>query len=223
MLTEIFFLNNVHISIVIVLTVLTQIGGVALLLSLLISRKWKSTIRNKSVLTFLVVYSALSLLVVPNLARYFGRVKISNSENISPVNYAYVLMNRNYVVPELHEVLVRTSSLLRKDGIKVKYLDANFPFINSFPLLPHLSHNDGKKIDLLFVYTDVNGKVTNRCKSLSGYGIYTNFKMDEVTSIPIWKINEFLETNYPRGRAIGVFRWFHVDLKVKNRNSLMFS
>ncbi len=37
------------------------------------------------------------------------------------------------------------------------------------------------------------------------------------------RINEFLETNYPRGRAIGVFRWFHFDLKVKNRNSLMFS
>ncbi len=26
---------------------------------------------------------------------------------------------------------------------------------------------------------------------------------------------EFLETNYPRGKAIDVFRWFHFDLKVK--------
>jgi hypothetical protein len=29
-------------------------------------------------------------------------------------------------------------------------------------------------------------------------------------------IKEFLETNYPRGRAIGVFRRFHFDLKPKN-------
>ncbi|MEN8187970.1 MAG: hypothetical protein ABFR05_12645, partial [Bacteroidota bacterium] len=26
---------------------------------------------------------------------------------------------------------------------------------------------------------------------------------------------KFLETNYLRGRAIGVFRWFHFDLKVQ--------
>ena len=33
-------------------------------------------------------------------------------------------------------------------------------------------------------------------------------------------IKEFLEPNYPRGRAIGVFRWFHFDLRGKNRNSV---
>ena len=28
-------------------------------------------------------------------------------------------------------------------------------------------------------------------------------------------INKFLETNYPRGKAIGVFRSFHFDLKAQ--------
>ena len=32
---------------------------------------------------------------------------------------------------------------------------------------------------------------------------------------------EFLETNYPRSRAIEVFRSFHFDLKVKNQNSFI--
>ena len=31
-------------------------------------------------------------------------------------------------------------------------------------------------------------------------------------------INKFLETNYPQGRAIVVFRSFHFDLKVQKRN-----
>ena len=53
-------------------------------------------------------------------------------------------------------------------------------------------------------------------------GLFRAFDGTELESHFV-RINEFLETNYPRGRAIGVFRWFHVDLKVKNRNSLMFS
>ena len=66
------------------------------------------------------------------------------------------LMNRNYVRPELNTSLQKIGEGLSKKhkGIQVVYLDANFPFINKFPLLPHLSHNDGKKIDLSFIYAD---------------------------------------------------------------------
>jgi len=35
-------------------------------------------------------------------------------------------------------------------------------------------------------------------------------------------IKEFLETNYPQGRATGVFSWFHIDPMVKNRNSFIW-
>jgi hypothetical protein len=57
-------------------------------------------------------------------------------------------------------------------GTTVNYLDANFPFINKFPLIPHLSHNDGKKLDLSFCYSDTKtNKPTNECPSFIGYGI----------------------------------------------------
>jgi hypothetical protein len=54
----------------------------------------------------------------------------------------------------------------------VNYLDANFPFINGFPLVPHLSHNDGKKLDLAFCYKDkATLTATNKAPSPIGYGI----------------------------------------------------
>jgi hypothetical protein len=57
-------------------------------------------------------------------------------------------------------------------GTITNYLDANFPFIDKFPLIPHLSHNDGKKLDLSFCYRDTKtGKPTNECPSIIGYGI----------------------------------------------------
>ena len=57
-------------------------------------------------------------------------------------------------------------------GTTVNYLEANFPFINKFPLVPHLSHNDGKKLDLSFCYRDSKtNETTNDCPSFIGYGI----------------------------------------------------
>jgi hypothetical protein len=37
-------------------------------------------------------------------------------------------------------------------GTRLQVLDASFPFIDGFPLLPHLSHDDGEKVDLSFFY-----------------------------------------------------------------------
>ena len=55
----------------------------------------------------------------------------------------------------------------------IKYLDANFPFWNGFPLLPHLSHNDGKKVDLAFLYLNTKSKKqSNKTPSFIGYGVY---------------------------------------------------
>ncbi|MFN8324139.1 MAG: hypothetical protein U0T74_15870, partial [Chitinophagales bacterium] len=52
------------------------------------------------------------------------------------------------------------------------YLDACFPFGNGFPLFPHLSHNDGKKIDIAFVYRSAaDNTLTNSSPSFIGYGI----------------------------------------------------
>ena len=65
-------------------------------------------------------------------------------------------------------------------GTIINYLDANFPFIDKFPLLPHLSHNDGKKLDLSFLYIDNGlGKQTDKVPSFIGYGISEEPKLNE--------------------------------------------
>jgi len=50
-------------------------------------------------------------------------------------------------------------------------LDANFPFFDGFPILPHLSHNDGNKIDIAFYYGDpsIGQYLRGKAKSPIGY------------------------------------------------------
>ena len=40
----------------------------------------------------------------------------------------------------------------RFPGSATRVLDANFPFFDGFPLLPHLSHDDGRKVDIAIWY-----------------------------------------------------------------------
>jgi hypothetical protein len=57
-------------------------------------------------------------------------------------------------------------------GTTINYLDANFPFINKFPLPPHRSHSDGKKLDLSFLYLDSKTLIhTDKIPSFIGYGV----------------------------------------------------
>jgi hypothetical protein len=48
-------------------------------------------------------------------------------------------------------------------------LDANLPFLDGFPLLPHLSHDDGKKLDIAFFYRTRDGHARGETKSPVGY------------------------------------------------------
>jgi len=56
-----------------------------------------------------------------------------------------------------------------------------------FPLWPHLSHNDGKKIDISFVYEDELGNITNKTKSTTGYGVFEQALNNEVDQTKICK------------------------------------
>lgn len=57
-------------------------------------------------------------------------------------------------------------------GVVIQYLDGSFPSFNYFPLWPHLSHGDGKKLDIAFHYLDAHTKKpVQDGPSFSGYGI----------------------------------------------------
>ncbi len=162
-----------HFLIILVLTLVTQIGGLIWLISILISHKtkWKKRI------VFPVIYLSFNLLVIPFTAPLFGREQLPVFESqLKPHNYFYVLSFRNYVTPQLKTSIKKTAEDVSKDGISISYLDANFPFWDGFLLLPHLSHNDGQKIDIAFMYKTKDGQKTDKNPSLFGYGVFTDSK-----------------------------------------------
>ena len=159
-----------HILFIALLTILTQVGGLLWLVSVFIAAKFQKRKRY----VFLIVYLVCNLLFVPMLAPYFGRTKLPVIKSaLKPQNQIYPLLFRNYVDNELYDVLQQSTIDLAHLGIKTTYLDANFPFFNGFPLFPHLSHNDGKKIDISFMYLENNNK-TDKKPSLMGYGAFTS-------------------------------------------------
>ena len=187
----------------ILLTVTTQIGGIIYLLSLFISHKWNKNLKFKTSIVFIGIYLFSTLIIVPEIAPFFGREKIINSEKIKPTNFMTVLLNRNYVRPKLNELLNETEKKLGGTNIEIHYLDGNFPFINKFPLLPHLSHNDGKKIDISLIYETKTGEITNKQKSISGYGLFENPKHNEYNQIEKCLKNGYFQYDFPKYLTLG--------------------
>ena len=180
---------------IVLLTVLTQIGGLVFLLSWLLYRlvlqnktghtKWAFLVKMA---TLLSLYAAATFVVVPILARLFGRVPLPffTTNHIRPVTHWTCLLNRNYVRPALKSSLETVAKRMndRFPGVEIQYLDASLPFFDGFPLLPHLSHDDGRKLDLAFFYTDRStGQKTNRKPSFSGYGVFEAPRPDENNQI----------------------------------------
>ena len=77
-----------------------------------------------------------------------------------PFTRLICVLNRHYAAPPVHHLLAALAKHIDETypGTVVAYLDANFALIDGFPLPPHLSHNDGLKIDLAFYYVDEQGR-----------------------------------------------------------------
>lgn len=161
--------------------------------------------RMKRLGIFIGLYLLTTFLIVPSIAPVFGREKIKESEFLQAHSFFYKIANRNYVRPELNKAMGKIASEFEKrnSGIKMIYLDANFPFIDRFPLLPHLSHNDGKKIDISLVYKTQNGQLTNKKPSLSGYGAYESPKAGEHDQISVCKYNGNWQYDFPKYLTLG--------------------
>ncbi len=185
------------------LSVLTQVGGLIYVLSLFVCKKYFRNSKLKSLAVFVSFYLVFTFLIIPFIAPIFGREKIQNTDKIKPTNYLTVLLNRNYVVPKINEILASTEQELKNTNIQIRYLDANFPFLNRFPLLPHLSHHDGKKLDLSLVYETRNGKITNKKKSISGYGDFVEPKKGEINQTKICKDRGFVLYDFTKYLTFG--------------------
>jgi len=167
-----------HAIVITLLTLATQIGGIAYLLTFAIVQSVRKHLRPIGLVApvvFLLSYVGLSV-ISAYLAPLFGRVPLPcfSSEHLklamqSPL---YCALNRHYVRPELRSLALRLAENMdqKYPGTVTLGLDANFPFIDGFPLLPHLSHDDGRKLDLAYFYQAPGGAyVRGETKSPIGY------------------------------------------------------
>ena len=209
------------ISFFIILTMLTQVGGLIYLfyqpLSHRIKKRW---IGSKQVIArigvFLLLYLSFTFFIVPPIAKQFGRVTMpyfaTNKVPVKPLTIFTCLLNRHYVKPVLEAQIIQSARRLKRlyPERRIVYLDANFPFWNGFPLLPHLSHDDGKKIDLAFLYKHrITRKIVNGSPSFLGYGVYEAPQKRELNQPSIcarkgyWQYG-FLERITPQGQKEAV-------------------
>lgn len=141
-----------HTFIFLVLTLLTQIGGIAYLGALLLARSWRRRAALTIAAATLTLYVALTFFLVPPLARQLGRVRVP----CDSTTLVACVLSRAYLRPGTLN-LVRSLEQHMADrypGSSVTVLEGSFPFFDGFPLPPHLSHHDGRKVDLAFLYRD---------------------------------------------------------------------
>ncbi|PIB34247.1 hypothetical protein BFP72_01770 [Reichenbachiella sp. 5M10] len=184
----------------VILTVFTQIGGIALLVGVFACKHIKFRF-NRLVLP-LAAYAIFTFVITPIVAPLCGRERVKNSDKIKPTSFATILLNRNYVKPALNTLLFNTAEQLPSD-FELKYLDANFPFINKFPLLPHLSHSDGKKIDISLMYQSSDGQQTNRKPSRTGYGVFVEPTASEYNQTLECKRMGYYQYDFPKYLTLG--------------------
>ncbi len=172
----------IYALIFIALTLLTQVGGVIFLLAVIAGRflipqslqGWRHAALTTVIFIFL--YQALSATAVPALAAIGGREPLpchAQAERpLAAGSRLYCILNRNYVDARLVSLLTEMSRAIDRShpGTITLYLDGNFPFVDGFPLLPHLSHNDGRKLDLAYYYATPDGSyLPGAMRSSLGY------------------------------------------------------
>jgi hypothetical protein len=163
-----------HGAIALALTALTQVGGAIYLAALVIRSRLAilpTRPRAALALTFFGLYLALWF-PVQATAPLGGRVGLPCSGDIlrsaSPL---FCLAHRHYVRRELRDLAASMSKAVaeRYPGTVTQTLDANFPFMDGFPMLPHLSHRDGRKLDVAFYYASGEDYQPGALRSAIGY------------------------------------------------------
>ena len=154
------------------LTILTQIGGVAYLVGLGTARAFGVQFVLNRMLIFVASYTAMSVTSL-FIAPAFDRVSLPcfGDGPLVAQSPLYCVLNRQYVSPEMLLVAEDLASYMAETfpGTQTLTLDANFPFFDGFPLLPHLSHDDGEKLDLAFYYESEGAYEPSQTRSPIGY------------------------------------------------------
>ncbi len=159
-----------HGLIIILLTLLTQVGGLAWLIALGLR-----AVFGRLLLMFLICYLALTV-TAHYTAPLAGRTPLpcldAGPAQVAVLNPLYCALNRHYVSSAMKDHADALAAHMHDTypGTRTRALDGNFPFIDGFPLLPHLSHDDGDKLDFAFFYTNAEGEYElGRARWFLGY------------------------------------------------------
>ncbi|NEX91666.1 hypothetical protein [Caulobacter sp. 17J65-9] len=93
------------------------------------------------------------------------------SEPLRPAHGFYCLGDRNYVTPQARQAIIRTARAVHKayPDTVVTFMDASWPS-GKKPFPPHLSHGDGRQIDLALFYESKDGRrLPKPPGSINGY------------------------------------------------------
>jgi len=141
----------VAVIVVVLLTLLTEIGGVVAWPFIGVAAAMRGARRWLALLAGSASYACLAVFVVPIVASWFGRIPLpcAPEGSLAPRSFVYCVALRNYVVPALaaDALAIADDVRARDPGTSVRYLDGAFPF-PGLPLLPHLSHGDAHRLDL---------------------------------------------------------------------------
>lgn len=174
-----------HLLAIGLLTLVTQVGGAFYLLAVIVYKVLKLKKWQKLV-TVIAIYLFGILVVIPPLAKQNNRVAMpvfkSKKVHVGSHTLFTVLANRHYVRPEMKQMLVEVATEMHSKypGIKIEYLDGSFPLFKEYRMLPHLKHDDGRKLDVNYIRTkQKSGKYSNRYFSFFGYGFSEKPKVNE--------------------------------------------
>ncbi len=154
-----------HGMVILALTLLTQLGGIAWIIALFFRRR---------LIVFLLAYAGLWTLAYTTSPR---RALPCFGEPLRMQSPLYCALNRHYVAPELASVAqdAATRMAITFPGTITLALDGGFPFMDGMPLIPHLSHDDGEKLDFAFYYATPDGRyLPGQTRSPLGYFAFEN-------------------------------------------------
>ena len=168
------FYTLLYLLLVLVLTIVTQIGGLLIWPFLSMSPHdigW--TLRLKRFVYPIASYGIGSQIILPLISPLWGMhaLPCSSSRNLQPVSHITCLCNRNYIQQHALDSLLLVEKQMERlsPQTPILYLDANFP-LPYMHMFPHLNHSKGAGIDLAFFWKNPSSEAYEPPPSPFGYG-----------------------------------------------------
>jgi murein endopeptidase len=98
---------------------------------------------------------------------------------LRPVARSFCDRGRSYMTPAAARTVAETAKVLdaRFPGSILRFMDASWPS-GQRPMPPHLSHGDGRELDIALLYETLDGKPLANSPSPLGYGAFEPPKLE---------------------------------------------